>query len=502
MFELETAANPETLRRVAIDPVTRVEGHGKVTLLLDEQNKIHQVRLHIVEFRGFEVFIEGRPYWEVPVAVQRLCGICPVSHQLAAVKAMDQIAGYGPLTATAEKLRRLMHYGQIVQSHAVHFFHLASPDLLLGFDSDFTRRNIVGVALDFPEIAKQGVLIRKYGQEVIRHVAGKRVHGTGAIPGGMNKALSRAERDEMAKDIDQIITWTQGAIALVRRLHETKPEFYNRFGEFDSNMMGMVAPDGALDLYHGALRAVNAEGKTIFDQVDYATYQSVLQEEIKPWSYMKFPHIRALGAEQGWYKVGPLARVQVASHLSTPLAEAERLIMLAIGNGRPVHGTLVFHWARLIETLHAAEVIRDLLADPDILGTDLMAEKGERRHEAVGVIEAPRGTLFHHYRVNDDDLVTYCNLIVSTTNNNQAMNEAIRTVARQYLDGHEITEGLLNHIECAIRAYDPCLSCATHALGQMPLEVSLVDAAGTVIDKVTKDSAGLRHQPAGEVIVL
>ena len=486
MFELETAANPETLRRVAIDPVTRVEGHGKVTLLLDQDNKIHQVRLHIVEFRGFEVFIEGRPYWEVPVTVQRLCGICPVSHQLAAVKAMDQIAGYGPLTPTAEKLRRLMHYGQMVQSHAVHFFHLASPDLLLGFDSDFTRRNIVGVALDFPEIAKQGVLLRKYGQEVIRHVAGKRVHGTGAIPGGMNKALTRAERDEMAGGIEQMIAWTQGAIAMVRRLHETNPGFYNVFGEFPSNMMGLVRPDGALDFYHGALRAVDADGKIIFDQVNYANYQTVLEEEIKPWSYMKFPHIKSLGAEKGWYKVGPLGRVQAASFLSTPLAEAERQHMLAIGNGKPVHGTLVYHWARLIETLNAAEMIRDLLNDPDILGTNLMAEKGERRHEAVGVIEAPRGTLFHHYRVDDNDLVTYCNLIVSTTNNNQAMNESIRTVARQYLDGKELTEGLLNHIECAIRAYDPCLSCATHALGKMPLIVELLDADGVQVDRMSR----------------
>lgn len=486
MFELETAANPETLRRVAIDPVTRVEGHGKVTLLLDQDNKIHQVRLHIVEFRGFEVFIEGRPYWEVPVTVQRLCGICPVSHQLAAVKAMDLIAGYGPLTPTAEKLRRLMHYGQLVQSHAVHFFHLASPDLLLGFDSDFTRRNIVGVALDFPEIAKQGVLLRKYGQEVIRHVAGKRVHGTGAIPGGMNKALTLAERDEMAAGIDQMIAWTQGAIAMVRRLHETNPGFYNVFGEFPSNMMGLVRPDGALDYYHGALRAVDPDGKIIFDQVDYANYQSVLEEEIKPWSYMKFPHIKSLGAEKGWYKVGPLGRVQAASFLSTPLAEAERQHMLAIGNGKPVHGTLVYHWARLIETLNAAEMIRDLLNDPDILGTKLMAEKGERRHEAVGVIEAPRGTLFHHYRVDDNDLVTYCNLIVSTTNNNQAMNESIRTVARQYLDGKQLTEGLLNHIECAIRAYDPCLSCATHALGKMPLIVELLDADGVQVDRLSR----------------
>ncbi len=486
MFELETAAHPETLRRVAIDPVTRVEGHGKVTLLLDQDNKIHQVRLHIVEFRGFEVFIEGRPYWEVPVTVQRLCGICPVSHQLAAVKAMDLIAGYGPLTPTAEKLRRLLHYGQIVQSHAVHFYHLASPDLLLGFDSDLTRRNIVGVALDFPEIAKQGVLLRKFGQEVIRHVAGKRVHGTGVIPGGVNKALSVAERDEMARDIDQMIAWTQGAIDMVRRLHETNPGFYNVFGDTPASMMGLVRPDGALDFYHGALRTVDAAGQVIFDQVDYASYQQVLQEEIKPWSYMKFPHIRSLGADDGWYKVGPLARVQAASYLATPLAEAERLKMLALGNGKPVHGTLVYHWARLIEILHAAEMIRDLLHDPDILGHDLMADRGTRRPEAVGVIEAPRGTLFHHYRVNEDDQVTYCNLIVSTTNNNQAMNESIRTVARQYLDGRELTEGLLNHIECAIRAYDPCLSCATHALGKMPMTVELVDADGALVDRMSR----------------
>ncbi|MBV5265615.1 Ni/Fe hydrogenase subunit alpha [Pinisolibacter aquiterrae] len=487
MSRLETAENPQKLKRIAIDPVTRVEGHGKVTLLLDDADRIHQVRLHIVEFRGFEIFIEGRPYWEVPVTVQRLCGICPVSHHLAAVKAMDLIAGYGPLPATAEKLRRLMHYGQIVQSHAVHFFHLASPDLLLGFDSEPTRRNIVGVAQDFPEIAKQGVLLRKFGQEVIRHTAGKRIHGTGAIPGGMNKALTPAEREEIRRDVDQMIEWSLGAVHMVASLHRTKPEFYNRFGEFDSSMMGMVGDDGALDFYHGGLRAQAADGSTIFDHVDYSTYEEVLQEEAKSWSYMKFPHIRALGAEKGWYKVGPLARVQVASRLSTPLADIERKKMMALGNGKPVMGTLFYHWARLIEALHACELIRDLLDDPDILGTDLMADKGDRRGEAVGVIEAPRGTLFHHYRVDENDQVTFCNLIVSTTNNNQAMNEAIRSVALQYLDGRKVSEGLLNHIEVAIRAYDPCLSCATHALGQMPLEVDLVDASGDLIHRARRN---------------
>jgi NAD-reducing hydrogenase large subunit len=487
MTSLETAQEPQTLRRIAIEPVTRVEGHGKVTILLDENNRIHQVRLHIVEFRGFEAFIEGRPYWEIPVTVQRLCGICPVSHHLAAAKAMDIIAGYGPLTPTAEKLRRLLHYGQLVQSHALHFFYLASPDLLLGFESEVAKRNIVGVAAAFPDLAKQGVLTRKYGQEVIRHIVGKRIHGTGCIPGGMNKALTTTERDLLRNDADQIVEWSREAIGLARRLHETQPEFYSRFGESRANMMGLIRADGALDFYHGGLRAHDADGATIFDHAEYSTYRELLREEIKPWSYMKFPHIRSLGADKGWYRVGPLARVQIADFLPSPQAEEERKTFRAGGDGKPLHGALFYHWARLIEMLCAAELLRDLLDDPDIVGTDLMADKGPRREEGVGVIEAPRGTLIHHYRVNEDDLVTFCNLIVSTTNNNQAMNEAIRAVAGQFLDGREVTEGLLNHVEAAIRAYDPCLSCATHALGEMPLEVELIDADGALVSRARKD---------------
>lgn len=487
MTALETAANPAGLRRIAIEPVTRVEGHGKVTILLDETNRVHQVRLHIVEFRGFEVFIEGRPFWEVPVMVQRLCGICPVSHHLAAVKAMDGIAGYGPLTPTAEKLRRLMHYGQILQSHAVHFYHLASPDLLLGFDSEVTKRNVVGVIAAYPEIATQGVLLRKFGQEVILHTAGKKVHGTGAIPGGMNKRLTRAERDALRSQVDERIGWALGAVRLIERLHAAAPDFYARFGAVTSPMMSLIAPDGSMDLYHGGLRAKAPDGGTIFDHVDYARYRECITEEVKPWSYMKFPHFTALGAEAGWYKVGPLARVQTADRIPSPLAEAERARFLELGGGHAIGGALLTHWARLIELLHAAEVIRDLLDDPDITGTDLMAEPGPRREEGVGVIEAPRGTLFHHYRVGADDLVSYCNLIVSTTNNNQAMNEAIRAVARDHLDGRVITEGLLNHIEVAIRAYDPCLSCATHALGQMPLIIDLVDSDGTTVHSLRRD---------------
>ena len=485
-FELETApADAGTLRRVAIDPVSRVEGHGKVTILLDENNKVHQVRLHIVEFRGFERFIQGRPYWEVPVMVQRLCGICPVSHHLAASKALDLIVGATKVTPTADKMRRLMHYGQILQSHALHFFHLSSPDLLFGFDSEVGRRNIVGVAEKYPDIARKGILLRKYGQEVIRLTAGKRVHGTGAVPGGVNRALTADERKELLKDAYQMIAWSRDAVRIIKELHQQNPALYDHFGTFRSSFMGMVAPDGSLDLYHGVLRAKDADGKILFDQVDYQTYDRLITEEVKPWSYMKFPYFTSMGPENGWYKVGPLARVQNCDSIPTPFAEHERREFVAYAGGKPLHATLAYHWARMIEMLFAAETIKELLQDDDLSGTDLMTS-GERRREGVGVIEAPRGTLFHHYQVGDDDLVTMANLIVSTTNNNQAMNSAVREVAKQYLDGNEITEGLLNHIEVAIRAYDPCLSCATHALGKMPLEVTLVDAEGTELDRKYK----------------
>ena len=492
---LETAAHPEGLRRVAIDPVSRVEGHGKVSILLDAQDRVQQVRLHIVEFRGFEKFIQGRPYWEVPVMVQRLCGICPVSHHLAASKAMDIVVGARKLTETAEKLRRLMHYGQILQSHALHFFHLASPDLLFGFDSDVSRRNIVGVAAAHPETAKMGILLRKFGQEVIRLTAGKRVHGTGSVPGGVNKSLTRAERDSLRADSAQMVDWSCQAVQMIKQLHRQNPALYDNFASFRASSLSLVDAQGGLDLYHGQLRARDADGRLLFDQVDYQGYASLISEGVKPWSYMKFPYLTSMGEEQGWYRVGPLARVQNCDRIGTPLAELERqeFVAYAQADGRsgPLHATLAYHWARMIEMLFAAETIAALLADEALSGDDLVTS-GQRAAEGVGVIEAPRGTLIHHYRVDDNDLVSMANLIVSTTHNNQAMNSAVREVAKTYLDGRKLTEGLLNHIEVAIRAFDPCLSCATHALGQMPLEVSLSDASGAEIDRLARAPADSR----------
>jgi len=482
-MNLETANNPQGLRRIAIDPLTRVEGHGKVSLLLDAHNRVQQARLHIVEFRGFEKFIEGRPYWEAPVMVQRLCGICPVSHHLAAAKALDMALGQ-TLPPTAEKNRRLMHYGQILQSHALHFYHLSTPDLLLGFDSEAARRNIVGVIAEYPDIAKQGVMLRKYGQDAILATAGKKVHGTGAIPGGMNKAISREDREALQNQYDERITWATGALELIEKLH-TSNRLYDNFANVPAKTMSLIAPDGAMDLYHGNLRCRNEAGELLIDQADYKNYPELIHEEIKSWSYMKFPYLAEYGRAEGWYRVGPLARVQNCDFIPTPLAEAARQRFLAHGDGKTQHGALATHWARMIEMLHSLEMIGALLNEDQVVeGAVHASEPGaDGVRIGIGMIEAPRGTLIHEYEIGEDDLITRCNLIVSTTHNNQVMNESVRAVAAEYFDGREVTEGLLNHIEVAIRAYDPCLSCATHALGKMPLVVEALDASGNCLSR-------------------
>lgn len=474
-------------RLIEISPVTRVEGHGKVTIHLNHDNEVDEARLHIVEFRGFERFIRGRLLWEVPVIVQRLCGICPVSHHLAAAKAMDMIVGVDTLPPTAEKMRRLMHYGQVMQSHVLHFFHLAAPDLLFGFDAPAGRRNIFEVLREQPELGRRAIALRKFGQDIIEATAGKKIHGTGAIPGGINRNLPIERRDAFLKDIDDMQQWALDALALARNYTMEHAALVSSFAAFPSNYMSLVrAGDGALDLYDGELRALDFKGRTIFDAVDDTQYHTLLVEDVRAWSYMKFPFIKSLGPEAGWYRVGPLARMNTASFIDTPLAAAAHRTLKDVTNGAPNNSTLASHWARMIEVVHCIEKIRALLLDPDLQGSELQA-RGTRREEGVGVIEAPRGNLIHHYKVDENDQVTCCNLIVSTTHNNEGMNRAVKDVAVTYLSGRQdITEGMLNHIEVAIRAYDPCLSCATHALGQMPLQVELYDAAGTLVDRRTR----------------
>ncbi len=477
-------------RKITIEPVTRVEGHGKVTIHLDDQGKVTQARLHIVEFRGFERFVQGRPYWEAPVLVQRLCGICPVSHHLAAAKAMDVIVGVGPedLAPTAEKMRRLMHYGQMLQSHALHFFHLSSPDFLLGIDAEPALRNVIGVAIENRELAVQAILLRKFGQEIILATAGKKIHGTGAIPGGINRSLASDERDLLLQgpdplNIDRMIEWSLAGVDLFKNYQKKNSGFIDGFAAFPSNHLSLVRRDGALDFYHGVLRAVDAEGRKILNDVNYEDYLDHIGEEVRSWSYMKFPYIKRLGKADGWYRVGPLARLNTCEFVPSPLAQKEYESFKAYTGGRPNNMSLHTHWARLIELLHSAEVIKELLLDPDLQGTDLL-RKGKKAAEGIGVLEAPRGTLFHHYRINGNDQIKMSNLIVSTTNNNEPMNRAVNWVAENTLSGQpKITEAMLNGVEVAIRAYDPCLSCATHAVGQMPVEIALFDAKGKILDR-------------------
>lgn len=475
-------------RLIEISPVTRVEGHGKVTIHLDADGEVDEARLHIVEFRGFERFIRGRLLWEVPVIVQRLCGICPVSHHLAAAKAMDVIFGVDTLPPTAEKMRRLMHYGQVMQSHVLHFFHLAAPDLLFGFGAPAEKRNIFEVIRQQPELGRRAIRMRKFGQDVIEATAGKKVHGTGAIPGGINRNLSLDQRDGFLREIADMESWALDALDIVRDYTLKNAKLVADFATFPSGYMSLVrGDDGALDLYHGNLRAIDATGNKIFDQIAYDRYHELFVEDVRSWSYMKFPYIKSIGPDDGWYRVGPLARMNTASYIDTPRANAARTELLETQGGI-AHAILANHWARMIEVLHCVEKTRDLLHDPDLQGTDLQAS-GERRHEGIGVIEAPRGNLIHHYQVDENDQVTYCNLIVSTTHNNEGINRSVKDVAAKQISGQpKITDAMLNAVEVSIRAYDPCLSCATHALGQMALQVELLDAYGTQLDIRTRDS--------------
>ncbi len=482
-------------RTITIDPVTRVEGHGRVTIHLDERGKVEESYFHIVEFRGFERFIQGHPYWQAPNLVQRLCGICPVSHHLAAAKAIDQIVGIDPenLSPLAAKLRKLMHYAQIFQSHALHFFYLASPDLLFGMDAPPEKRNVVAVAAENRELAVKGITMRKFGQELIKALSGKKIHGTLAIPGGVYKTFKKKQRDyfltgDELPNIDTMIEWSTEMVEFIKNYHIEHRVFLDEFAAFPSGHLGTVKPDGALELYDGRLRAIDSEGNITLPDVHSDDYAEYFSEAVARWSYMKFPYLKNVGRKQGWNRVGPMARLNICDYIPTPLAEKARLEYFDFTGHKVINSTMYSHWARLIETLHCAEVIKNLLHDEEILGEEDLVREGRHRQKGIGIIEAPRGTLTHHYEIDDKGMITRCNLIVSTTHNNDAMNEAVKWVANNVISKKEkITEGMLNQVEVAIRAYDPCLSCATQALGKMPLKAELYDHNGNLVQEILKN---------------
>ncbi|MEF3273103.1 MAG: Ni/Fe hydrogenase subunit alpha [Chloroflexus sp.] len=471
-------------QRIVIDPVTRIEGHAKISIHLDDAGDVAETRFHVTEFRGFERFCIGRPFWEMPGITARICGICPVSHLLTSARAGDGLLAV-LIPPAAEKLRQLMNLGQIIQSHALSFFHLSGPDLMLGFDSDPARRNIFGLIEADPQLARNGIRLRQFGQEVIELLGGRKIHPAWAVPGGVRSSLSQSGRDQIRAKLPEMLTIALDALAHLKRHSERHRREIQTFGVFPSLYMGMVGPGGRWTHYGGKLRIVDHSGKILVGELDPMDYRDVIGEAVEPWSYLKFPYIRALGYPAGMYRVGPLARLNVCTTMGAPRADAE-LSELRAQLGPVIEGSFYYHHARLIEIIAALERIEMLIEDDDLLSTELRADAGVNRHEAVGVSEAPRGTLFHHYKVDEKGLITYVNLIIATGQNNLAINRTVGQIAQSYIRAGRFDEGILNRIEAGVRAYDPCLSCSTHAVGQMAMEVELYDARGVLVGRLSR----------------
>ena len=466
---------------ITIDPVTRIEGHSKITIKLDDQGQVDVARLHITQFRGFEKFTEGRPFQEMPSLTARTCGICPISHLLASAKACDDLMAVR-IPDAAVSLRRLINYAQIIQSHALSFFHLSSPDLLLGMDSDPASRHILGVAAKFPELAKDGIWLRKFGQQVIERMSGKRIHPTWIVPGGVSHPLSAATRDQIVAELPQAMAIARKTLDWYKPVIRMFQEEIAIFANFPSLFLGLVSPDGTIEHYDGLMRVVDAQRKIVVDRLEAHDYPDYIAEAVEPDSYLKSPYFKPLGYPEGMYRVGPLARLNVCERMGTPLAEVELAEFRALQPEGAVLSSFHFHYARLIELLHALERVSELLGSPEIVSTQVRAIADPNKREGIGVSEAPRGTLIHHYRIDENGLITWANLIIATGHNNLAMNQGITQAAKHFVKQEKITEGALNRVEAVIRCYDPCLSCSTHALGEMPLRIELEDSCGEIVD--------------------
>lgn len=465
---------------LTINPVTRIEGHAKITLQLDDSGGVDQARFHVNEFRGFEKFCEGRLFTEMPNITPRICGICPVSHAVASAKAGEMIMRVTP-PRTGFLVRKLLHLGQHIASHALSFFHLSSPDFLLGWDADPATRNILGLADRNPDLARRGIRLRQFGQELSERITGKKVHAVGIVAGGLLQPLTEDHRQALLAWIPEALETTRLGLEILRDFAASHPESTSHFDEFETLYLGTVTPDGTHELYDGRLRFVAADGAVLADQLDPAHYLEFIAEQPVPWSYLKYPFYRPLGPDQGIYRVGPLARLNVAARMKTPKAQTEFESFRARANGKPVHGSFHYHEARLIETLAAVEELEQTLRDPEITGDNVQALASRNQADGVGCSESPRGTLFHHYTTDRNGILTRVNLLIATGQNNPSMNRAILETARKVIRGPNVAEGALNRIEGAIRCYDPCLSCSTHAIGQMPLLVEIHDAQGRLI---------------------
>lgn len=473
-------------KTIVIDPITRIEGHAKISLFLNDAGDIDDARFHVVEYRGFEKFCEGRPFTEMAGITARICGICPVSHLLAAAKTGDKILAV-KIPPAGEKLRRLMNLGQITQSHALSFFHLSSPDWLLGWDSDPAKRNVFGLIAADPDLAKAGIRLRQFGQTVIEKLGARKIHAAWAVPGGVRSPLTEENRTWIRERLPESFETVTLALNIFKNLIDNSlKDEVNIFGEFPSLFMGLVGQNGEWEHYGGHLRFKDSDGNIVADNLSEDDYQDFIGEAVEPWSYLKFPYYKPLGYPDGIYRVGPLARLNICDRIGTDRADAELTEMRQRANGLPT-SSFFYHYARLIEILAALEKIQELVEDPDVVSDRVRSTGGVNELEGIGVSEAPRGTLFHHYQVDENGMIQKVNLIIATGQNNLAMNKTITQIAKHYIhgvNGDEVPEGFLNRVEAGIRCFDPCLSCSTHAAGQMPLHIEFVASDGSILNEV------------------
>src|ERR1700677_853093 len=424
---------------IPIDPVTRLEGHGKITIQLNSQGEVENAHFHVTQVRGFEKFSEGRPFYEMPSLMARICGICPVSHLIASAKACEAIMSID-IPPTAAKLRRALNLAQTVQSHSLSFFYLASPDLLLGMDADPEERNIFGVANANPKLGLAGIGLRRFGQHMIELLGRKRIHPGWVVPGGVTEPLDPAKRDEILRLIPEAYANVRLALDWYRQVVDRFRDEADHFANFPGAFMGMGGEDGVLEFTDGTLRMIDAGGNILLDKLRAAQFEDYFGEAVEPFSYMKFPYLKSLGYPAGSYRVGPLARLNIASHAGTPLADVELKEFKKLANG-PVLGSFYYHHARLIDILHGIEVIERIFDNPNILDKHVRATAGVNRLEGSGVAEAPRGTLMHHYKVDENGQMLWANLVIATGQNNNAMTRGILQAAQRYVKGDKLVNG-------------------------------------------------------------
>ncbi len=473
-------------KTLTIQPVTRIEGHAKITIKLDDAGNVSDTQVNVLELRGFEKFCIGKPVEEMPRITTRICGVCPWSHHNASAKATDAVFGVDPPPA-GKKLRELCNSIAFMEEHILHFYFLAGADFILGPDADYSVRNVFGILAPAPDLAKRVVRVRHMAARMLEMIAGKAIHPAAAVPGGFSRPLLEEERKELRKMADECLELAKFSMSFAKEnLFPKYLDIVNSLGVINTGFLGTVKEDGSLDLYNGKLRMMSADGS--YEDFKYEDYTDYISEHVEPWSYLKFPYMKKVGEfsmdldnPKGIYRTNTLARMNVCDKIDTPLAQAE-FEEFREKFGRPAQQTLLYHWARLIELLHNAENTIKLLDDPEITSTDIRKKVEPRAARGVGCVEAPRGTLIHDYETDENGLITNVNLIVGTTHNNAPINMSVKSAAMDLIKDGKYDQGILNKVEMMIRAHDPCLSCATHRLdGKIGVKIDIVDPEGNTL---------------------